>query len=234
MNKQGEGTGSDEFFLNFGSSTNVCDQLRHGIREEITEIDASIATIQNDASKEERNAKELQKSLSHSSKEMYNLYRSAKDCVESSTMNETLRFRMMEELTQELLDPYLDGKGKEKESNDMKNNTGSSDSQNSASYFENYRKLVIDAHSSAKSTKDKILAMLDEKRQLEEEKQSIETLIKTENLQEKQISSKLDLDNLVKEQEKERQRLMITRDAVYEARSKSADYAKEIAENVSV
>jgi hypothetical protein len=32
----------DDFFLNFGSSSNVCDQLRHSIRQEVTEIDASI------------------------------------------------------------------------------------------------------------------------------------------------------------------------------------------------
>lgn len=108
---------SDDFFLNFGSSTNVNDELRHSLRQEVSDIDVTISKIEEESGKETRASQELRKGLSHADKEMFNLSRGSRDLVDSSNMNDTLRRRMNDDLQADLVSVYL-LKGKNKTNRD--------------------------------------------------------------------------------------------------------------------
>lgn len=226
----------DDFFLNFGSSSNVCDQLRHSIRQEVTEIDASIIKIEEESRKEERTSQEMAKSIVHARKEMYNLRRFAHDMVESTNMNETLRVRMMEDLQTELVRPYLLKREGDKNAVEKLMEDGDADDPSSptcVTFLEDRQAkihLLLTTHSKSKAD---ALAIFEAKRELEDAKSSIERRMVTEKLEEKVKLAQIEIKELSTVLENEQRRLRISKEAVHEARTQSGKHAQEIANYVS-
>ena len=94
---------TDPMFLSWGSSVNVCDELRRSIRSEIEEIDGSVTTLQTNVKNEGISKTQLSKDLSLARSEMINLCRGATDEVENAIVNEQIRIRMAETLKVEVL-----------------------------------------------------------------------------------------------------------------------------------
>jgi hypothetical protein len=224
----------DDFFLNFGSSANVCDQLRHTIRQEVSDIDSSIVKIEDESRKEDRTSQEMGKSIVHARKEMYNLRRVACDIVDSTNMNEILRNRMMEDLHGELVNPYL-LKGKDKkDGDDAMDGDDRSSSPTAVAFLEDRQEEIKVFMATTSKSKNDTVVTIDKKRALEEAKASIELLIVTENLGEKTKLAEKEVDELAKGLENEIRRLRVTKEAVHHARTKSGMHAQEIADYVSV
>jgi hypothetical protein len=226
----------DDFFLNFGSSSNVCDQLRHSIRQEVTEIDASIIKIEEDSRKEDRTSQEMAKSIVHARKEMYNLRRFAHDMVDSTNMNEALRVRMMEDLQAELVRPYLLKREGENSCVEKVTEDEHGDGHSSpicVSFLKDRQaEIQLFLASRSKSSADAI-AIFERKRELEDAKVAIERLMVTENLEEKVKLAQMEVAELSNVLENEQRRLRISKEAVHEARTKSGKHAQEIANYVS-
>ena len=226
----------DDFFLNFGSSSNVCDQLRHSIRQEVTEIDASIIKIEEESRKEERTSQEMAKSIVHARKEMYNLRRFAHDMVESTNMNETLRVRMMEDLQSELVRPYLLKREGDKNAVEKLMEDGDADDPSSptcVTFLEDRQAkihLLLTTHSKSKAD---ALAIFEAKRELEDAKSSIERRMVTEKLEEKVKLAQIEIKEQSTVLENEQRRLRISKEAVHAARTQSGKHAQEIANYVS-
>ncbi len=79
----------DPFLLDFGTSVNVNEDLRHVIRGEIQEIDESINVVGSEMKKEETVEKQLRHDLAHSLSEMTNLSRCVNDQLENVHVHTT-------------------------------------------------------------------------------------------------------------------------------------------------
>jgi len=79
----------DPFFLDFGTSVNVNEDLRRVIRGEIQEIDESINAIGGENKKEETVQRQLRQDLSHSHAEMMNLGRCTTDQLDEVQVHRT-------------------------------------------------------------------------------------------------------------------------------------------------
>lgn len=222
----------DEFFLNFGSSTNVCDQLRHSIRQEVSDIDASIGKVEEENRREDRTNTELNKSLSHCRKEMYNLRRFASDIHDSANMNETLRIRMMEDLSGELVNPYLKGKDKDGDAA-MGNDADQPSSPTSIVFLEERQEEINLFTATTTKSKTDTISNHHKKRELVEAKDAILQLVESEQLQEKLAHGEREIEELGKGLENEQRRVRITKEALHDARTKSGMHAQEIADYVS-
>lgn len=77
----------DPFLLDFGTSINVTEDLRHEIRSEIQEIDAKIAKGTQAHQQEQRVQKQLKQDLHHTFSEMRNLSRGAADRLEDAQVH---------------------------------------------------------------------------------------------------------------------------------------------------
>ena len=222
----------DDFFLNFGSSSNVCDQLRHSIRQEVVDIDASIATMEDETRKEERISQEMARGLTHAKKEMYNLGRCALDAVDSTNMNEILSARLAAHLQTELVRPYLFKEEAEKEEDAA--GTGDSPSAPTAVVFleDRQEEIKVLLATTAKCKVDTI-AIFDRKRELQNSIDLNQQLRETENLNEKVKLAEIEVKKTSENLEKEQRRLRITKDAIHDSRTKSGMHAQDIANNVS-
>ena len=225
----------DDFFLNFGSSSNVCDQLRHSIRQEVTDIDASIIKIEEESRKEDRTSQEMSKSIAHAQREMYNLRRCAHDMVDSTNMNESLRVRIMQDLHTELVRPYL-LKREGDNCVEMAMNDGDGNGPSSptcVAFLEDRQAEIQLSLATCSKSKADAIAILDKKRELEDAKIAIERFVVTENLEEKVKLAQMEVKELSIVLENEQRRLRISKEAVHEARTKSGQHAQEIANYVS-
>jgi chromosome segregation ATPase len=94
---------SDPFFLDWGSSVNVNEDLRRSIQSEINSLDQEIRDLDQSISKEERISSQLRKDYSHAQAELINLRRGASDEKENAGMNEQIQIRLGESLQKELV-----------------------------------------------------------------------------------------------------------------------------------
>jgi hypothetical protein len=95
---------SDPFFLDWGSSVNVNEDLRRSIQSEINSLDQEIRHLDNSISKEEKISSQLRKDYSHAQAELINLRRGACDEKDNAAMNEQIQMRLAESLQKELVE----------------------------------------------------------------------------------------------------------------------------------
>lgn len=222
----------DDFFLNFGSSSNVCDQLRHSIRQEVVDIEASISTMEDESRKEDRVSQEMVRSLAHARKEMYNLRRVALDVVDSTHMNEILRARVAADLQTELVRPYLCKETDQKD--DAAGGDRDSPSAPTAALFvEDRREEIKVLLATADKCKVDTVAILDRKRALHNSIILNQQRSVTENLDEKVMLAKGEAKKSAEDLEIEQRRLRITKEAIHDARTNSGTHAQDIANYVS-
>lgn len=89
--------------LSWGSSVNVCEDLRRQISTEIESIESSISYLKNNLKNEERSSTQINKDLSHAQSEMATLARGAAEELDNASVNEQIRHRMAEALKLELV-----------------------------------------------------------------------------------------------------------------------------------
>ena len=222
---------ADDFFLNFGSSSNVCDQLRHSIRQEVVEIDASIAVMEHESRKQDRVSQEMTRGLAHARKEMYNLGRVALDVVDSTHMNEILRGRVAAVLQKELVKPYLFKEMDKGE--DESENGDSGSSPTGVMFLEDCQEEIKALLATTAKSKVDTLAIFEQTRALQNSIASNQQIRDAEKLQEKADSAEKEVKKLSVELENEQRCLRIAKDAVHDARTKSGMHAQDIANYVS-
>ncbi len=98
-----DNTSSDPFFLDWGSSVNVNEDLRRTIRAEIEDIESDIQKLHSNVKAEEKVSNQLTKDFCHARNELMNLSRGATDDRDNSIMNEQIQMRLRESLTTEVV-----------------------------------------------------------------------------------------------------------------------------------
>jgi peptidoglycan hydrolase CwlO-like protein len=98
-----EAAASDPFFLDWGSSVNVNEDLRRTIRNEIEGIESDINSLQSNVKVEEKMSSQLTKDFAHARAELMNLSRGATDDRDNSIMNEQIQMRLRDSLMMEVV-----------------------------------------------------------------------------------------------------------------------------------
>jgi ElaB/YqjD/DUF883 family membrane-anchored ribosome-binding protein len=89
--------------LDFGTSVNVNEDLRHSIKNEIIELDTSVGTHKIAIKSEERVFGQVKLDLSHAFAEMGNLSRGAADQLDKAGVHESIATRLEETFKVELV-----------------------------------------------------------------------------------------------------------------------------------
>jgi len=94
---------SDPFFLDWGSSVNVNEDLRRTIQAEIGALDKDLHKLEQTNRAEERTASLIQRDYSHSQAELISLNNAGLEEKENATMNEQLQIRLGDSLVKEVV-----------------------------------------------------------------------------------------------------------------------------------
>jgi hypothetical protein len=94
---------SDPFFLDWGSSVNVNEDLRHTIQAEINSLDKDLHKLDQTNRAEERTASLIQRDYSHAQAELIALNTEGLEEKENATMNEQLQIRLGDSLEKEVV-----------------------------------------------------------------------------------------------------------------------------------
>ena len=253
-NESVDPSAADPMFLSWGSSVNVCDELRRTIRSEIEEIDGSISTLQTNIKNEERSSAQLSKDLSHSRSEMLHLCRDATDEAENTNVNEQIRRKMATTLKMELLanvvspvkspagschqnssDDGEDGEDSRNGSDDM-NNTKRTKNKNQslASQLSMYRIKLQEESKNIASTKKEMQAFLVKINDIEDETKKTVQRIKEADLPSQLQEIQRDVESKKQELESELQRLSSTKESIQRSMKRCGDYAQQIADKVTL
>lgn len=236
---------SDNFFLSWGSSVNVCEDLRRSIRKEIEDIDASISTLHDTVKAEDVTSNQLARDLSHARNEMENLGRGATDVLDNAVMNEKVRQRLMESLQDELASKFVKGL-KEKGAVSRNDNGEDSDSLTDtteapdAERAESPMGLDSDGHIAEVRKLARIIAeercaiaqLVAEEQSLEEQRRVITQQALRDDLKSVLQSLEAELEAKEAELAKEERRRKETKVALHETRTKCGMYAQQIANSV--
>ena len=98
-----EAAASDPFFLDWGSSVNVNEDLRRTIRTEIEVIETEVNSLQSNVRAEEKTSAQLTRDFAHARVELMNLSRGATDDRDNSIMNEQIQMRLKDSLMMEVV-----------------------------------------------------------------------------------------------------------------------------------
>ncbi len=96
-------TTDEPFFLDWGSSVNVNDDLRHTIQSEIETIHIDITNLNNNIKQEQRTSSQLSRDYSHAQSELIHLSRGANDERDNAIMNEEILSRLKSSSLKEVI-----------------------------------------------------------------------------------------------------------------------------------
>ena len=94
---------SDPFFLDWGSSVNVNEDLTRTIQSEILTIEKDIRSLDNSIRAEGKTSVQFGRDFSHSQAELINLARGAKDDRDNAAMSEQIQMRLSDSLSREVV-----------------------------------------------------------------------------------------------------------------------------------
>jgi len=94
---------SDPFFLDWGSSVNVNEDLRRTIRAEINTLDQDLQKLDQCIRTEERTSSLLLRDFSHAQAELISLRNEGSEEKENATMNEQFQMKLGESLEKEVV-----------------------------------------------------------------------------------------------------------------------------------
>lgn len=230
---------SDPFFLDWGSSVNINEDLRRAIRADIDDIESSTHNLQNSIKSEEKSATQLTKDCTHAYGELLNLRRFARDDRDNSTMNMQIQMRLRESLANEVVSIVTPPSSPDLESDDVEQDCrkeGSPGSRKDTSAM-NLGRYIAKCSTEVKNLKNSIkneLAAQEQFREnltsLEYDSRSIENRVKKEL--EVKCTVNCEVDAKRKEHEAEKQRIRATKESIQIARKKSGDHAQKIADYV--
>jgi hypothetical protein len=217
----------EEFFLNFGSSSNVCNQLRHSIREEVNDIDASIVKLEEEKRREDRTCQEMIRSLANSHKEMYSLRQAALDLVDSTNLNETLRARMMNDLQTSLIQFYLIKDETAEKGEDV------SHEASDINFLENRRSKINEFLALTQDAKEKATSTLDQILELETTRSELERKLEGDRLEYELENAEKESKEMEIELECKKRELTLKNEELDEIQAKSQDCALDVIHHVS-
>lgn len=242
---------TDAYFLSWGSSVNVSEDLRRSIRSEIEEIDASIQSLESTINSETRTSMHLHKDLSHASFEMIGLRRSMGDELDAASMNEQVKKRMGETQKTEVVHPVsmatplkspVLSNGDGIPPDEINNNDTTKDHHGAERVTEAGTTHII--FLSKRTAEKEALArsilkdtgLLDQKNVLalsyEQESRAIQNRIEGDDLVRVLHEAEKEVEANKRDKEIELQRKRNTKEAVQYARTKCGGYAQQIADKV--
>ena len=243
---------TDPMYLSWGSSVNVCDELRRSIRSEIEEIDGSITTLQTNVKNESRSKTQVSKDLSLARSEMLNLCRGATDEVENVSVNEQIRIRMAETLKIEVLANIItpssspNGTSYPNHTNDDENEedlsyTGKdmaddasrrNKNQSLTSQISMYRTKLQKESEKISNAKKELQAVAVNIKDIEDEIKRASHRIKEVDLPSQLKEVERDVESKRQELESELQRRCSTKESIQRSMKRCGDFAQQIADKV--
>jgi len=253
MGDSGDASLTDPFFVSWGASVNVSEDLRRTIRTEIEGIDSSISSLQSNLKNEERKKMQLSKDLSHARSEMTNLCRGAADELENATVNEEIRKKMAETIRTELMANIVAPASSPTSvsalatTGDYFNEDDGCDDLNNDDYETDSKKMKTDAPSLASQlcqtrselqhlskniseTKEELIITKSKINEIETETESILNHVKSEDLIRSRNEVEREVETRRREREAESQRMHNIKESIQRARKRCGDYAQQIAD----
>ncbi len=238
---------SDPFFLDWGSSVNVNEDLRRTIRTEIEGIDSDIKTLQSNVRQEEKISAQLTKDFAHARAELVNLSRGATDDRDNSIMNEQIQLRLRDSLMTEVVSVITPTTSPEKKSQPTTANSFEEDEQMSPVGIQHSEDNTNERHlgkylsKRAAEVKSLTTSMQEKKSSLEDYKSKlatiqyeIDTVVNQLGRDQKtQNTWSDDADEKRREFDVEKQRIRCVKDAIQRARKLNGQHAQRLANEVS-
>lgn len=227
---------SDPFILSWGSSVNVCEDLRRSIRTEIEDvIDTSIMNLQGSIKNEDRTATQLAKDLSHARAEMLELRRSANDELDGAVMKDQVRTRLKASLKAELMTPVLDADptSPPPELSDEGSTTNGRPPFTIASYIQQRASEHKEHACAVAAEKESLVQWKAAKDDFESETHSIHGRIESDRLVDEMATKEKETAFRTEEHENEARRKRATKVRVQQKRAQCGQYAQQIADYVS-
>lgn len=234
---------SDPFFLDWGSSVNVNEDLRRTIRAEIEDIESDINKLQSSVKKEEKDSNQLTKDVAHARAEMMNLSRGATDDRDDSVMNEQIQMRLKDSLNAEVVAIVTPSR------NPDSNNTSSRDASDvspipamGSEDDSNERHLEKYLTKCAAEIKSLTTTMQQRKMSLDEYKAKLASIQNEINNvgnqidrdQKTQSTWSEDVHDKTRELDIEKQRFRCVKEAIQRARKLNGHHAQSLADDVRI
>lgn len=228
---------SDTFFLSWGSSVNVNEDLRRTIRKEVDDIDDSINNLQVSVKGEDATSLQLARDLSHARKEMLNLSRRAADSVDNEKMKGRIRQGLMEVFQGDLVRKFGDRNEHSATEIAADEGTPNADAGRNDTQKEN---LYLDRNGdlaglslTARKAKSEVLDLKAQMKKLGHDKETLEQQAAVEKLDETIELASIELESKVKQLKHEEARIRTIKEAIHIARTSGGKHAQEIANLVS-
>ena len=218
---------------------NVCEDSRRAIRQEIDQIDNSIANLHGKVKSEERASSQVLKDLSHARAEMSNYRRGAADVLDNASMNDQLRARLMEALKSDLLNPLRKPSANSNTISSISETNGDSDLMNQPpthvmSFVEQRDADVVEMVQLAMKKKAEVQAIKSKKLALVEDMNRINRIIAQNDLVSGSAMSSMEMSNQENVLDENKHQKRTIKIAVHEARTKCGIHAQDIADRVSL
>jgi chromosome segregation ATPase len=241
---------SDPFFLEFGSSVSVNEDLYREIHNEVRQLEASTQKTHQEIKTESRTQLHLAKDYAHATNEMKMLSRNTAEAVEEAVMNQETRVQLAEQFRTGLVDQIrpenefddqndnmnVDGLDGTKRKAKPQDGEGAQNHQSLLSLSEVVVKATKDleeAMATSHKLRDSVDAIAAEKREIEEETFVIQQRLgPTSELTNMLGEAKEELEARRLELEAEDQRVESLKEACHQSRTKCTEYATELVDQV--
>ena len=238
--------GSDPI-LSWGSSVNVCEDLRRQIRSEIESIEVDVSSLKTNLKAEERASAHIAKGLSYARSEMLNLVQESAEELETAMVNEQIRLKMEETLKNELVlkvvsppsstDSITKDDGGRLEHDEGETIHGQSHQEKDS---KSYNTFLSSLNTEKKTLQKNICKEIEELRQLKmkihqtsKEYESVRKTLDSNELAQEKHKAAVEVEASQKENEKELKKMRAVKDAIHTARKLCADYAQQIVDKVN-
>lgn len=231
---------TDPFFLDWGSSVNVNEDLRRTIRAEIEGIDSDIQKLQSNVKAEEKICNQLTKDFCYARNELMNLGRGATDDRDNSTMNEQIQMRLHDSLMTEIVSVITppttpDEKSSISPSDDIIPNMKKDDYSNERHLGKYLTKCSSEVKTLSTSIQKKKADYEDCESKLTSVQLDINNILnQIDRDQKTQDSWSDDVHEKTREFDSEKQRIQRVKDSIKRARNLNAHHAQRLANDVSI
>ena len=235
---------TSDSILSWGSSVNVCEELRHQIRLEIDKVDADIFSLKHDLDNERKSSNQLFTDLSSARSEMQNLRRESTDQYENAIVNEQIQLKMEESLRKELVHVVSPLTSPHSISNDFTSGTSldsNSISSNNDTAQESHLVMLSRIKREIKQAKNHIhhdIAEVNEifskKDQISHEFMTTWEKINSTEFERLKNEAIMEVNRRQNENEKEMKNVRLTKEAIHRARQQCGEFTQQIVEMVSI
>jgi len=226
---------SDPFFLDWGSSVNVDNDLRRAIQSETTAIDKEIRSLDNSIRTEDKTSSQHNRDFSHAQAELINLSRGAEDDKDNAAMNEQIQMRLSDSLAKEVIAVISQASSEETVS------THRSEDDMPSTYDAFELGMAEDVAKRARDVKNLKMSIQAKNENVDDWKSKLaEVTYQLDNAgsriardQKNQATWNDDVEVKRRESDAEKQRIRCTKESVYRARKNTGEYTTLTTNDVS-